>query len=463
MHPKPSGPDAVSDSVPNPVPAGPAPDAASDGVAPGLREVYEDLHAHPELAFQEERTAGVVVEWLAGHGWEVTGGVGRTGVVGVLRNGAGPVVLLRADMDGLPVREATGLSYASTATGVGEDGSRVPVMHACGHDMHVACLLGACQELAGSRERWAGTVVAVFQPAEESGLGASAMVDDGLFERFPRPDVVLGQHVGPGPAGMLATVPGVAMGAADSVVVRLFGRGGHGSKPESAVDPVVMAAHLVTRLQTVVSRVVAAQEQAVVTVGSIRAGTAAGIIPDEAELALSIRTFDENVRERVMAAIGRMARAEALAAGAEREPDITSRYRLPATVNDLAATERVAEAHRGEFGAGQVVQLGPNTASEDFGVLGAAAGVPSVYWFFGGSDAKEFETALLAGRLAEDVPQNHSPAFAPVVEPTLSTGVRALTAAALAWLAQGDDPSAPDSDTDAVAASDGWVGVAASR
>ena len=420
--------------------------ARIDATLPGLEELYQDLHAHPELAFQEKRTASVVADRLTRSGWDVTTGIGRTGVVAVLRNGPGPVVMLRADMDALPVRERTGLPYASTVTAPGQDGTQVPVMHACGHDIHVTCLIGACELFAAHRDQWQGTAVAVFQPAEESGLGAHAMVDDGLFARFPRPEVILGQHVGPGPAGMVAKIPGTVMGAADSLTIKLFGRGGHGSKPESAVDPVVMAASLVGRLQTIVSRTVPAQESVVVTVGYLRAGLTASVIPDEAELGVNIRTFSPAVRQQVVEAISRFAKAEALAADAPREPVITSRYQLPATVNEPAATERVAAAHEGVFGADAVVAMGPNTASEDFGVLGTAAGVPSVFWFFGGNDPEEFHTALLNDRLAEDIPQNHSSVFAPVPGPTIAAGVRAMTGAALAYL------TAPTADGEASAA-----------
>ncbi|MFF3889202.1 amidohydrolase [Streptomyces sp. NPDC001914] len=405
-----------------------------DGLLPDLESVYRDLHAHPELAFQEKRTAAVVAGLLTEQGWDVTSGVGRTGVVGVLRNGAGPVVMLRADMDALPVEERTGLPYASTETAIDESGEKVPVMHACGHDMHVAALLGACALLAGARDTWHGTVVAVFQPGEESGFGARAMVQDGLFERFPKPEVILGQHVGPGPAGLVATCPGTVMGGTDSLRIRLFGRGGHGSKPESAVDPVVMAASVVTRLQTVVSRTVAASEPVVVTVGSIRAGTTAATIPDEAELAVNIRTSSAATRDLVLATVERLVKAEVLAAGAPRDAEITSVCSLPNTVNDPAATERVADAHRAHLGEGAVIPVGPNSASEDFGLLASAAQVPAVFWFFGGLDAEEYTKAFLAGRIAEDIPQNHSSHFAPVVRPTLATGVRALVSAALAWM-----------------------------
>ncbi|MCH0538533.1 amidohydrolase [Streptomyces sp. MUM 203J] len=402
---------------------------------PGLEADYRDLHAHPELAFQEKRTAALVAERLAAQGgWEVTTGVGRTGVVGVLRNGDGPVVMLRADMDALPVKEATGLPYASEVTATDDAGAEVPVMHACGHDLHVAALLGACALFAARTDAWRGTVVAVFQPGEESGYGARAMVDDGLFERFPRPDVLLGQHVGPGPVGLIATCPGTVMGATDSITVRLFGRGGHGSKPEATVDPVVMAASLVMRLQTVVSRETSAQEPVVVTVGKLHAGTTAAVIPDTAELGINVRTGSEPVRRKVVSAIERLAKAESAAAGATADPEITSVYHLPMTVNDTEAARRVADAHRRAFGEGAVMEMGPTTASEDFGILATAAQVPSVYWFWGGLDPEVFTAAFAAGRLDEDVPQNHSSSFAPLAGPALDTGIRSMTAAALSWL-----------------------------
>ena len=243
-----------------------------------LTELYEDLHANPELSFAEHRTAAEVARRLEALGLEVATGVGRTGVVGVLRNGDGPTALLRADFDALPVLEQTGLDYASTKRGTDSDGNDVPVMHACGHDMHVTCLIGALDLLAHARESWSGTVLAVFQPAEEVGAGAQAMVDDGLFERFGTPDVCLGQHVFPFPAGTVGWISGPSMSAADGLRVTLFGRGAHGSQPENSVDPVVMAAATVMRLQTVVSREVAPADRAVVTVGAIRAGTKDNII-----------------------------------------------------------------------------------------------------------------------------------------------------------------------------------------
>ena len=408
---------------------------------PGLLALYEDLHAHPELSFQEFRTAAVVAERLRKQGWEVTERVGGTGVVGVLANGEGPVVLLRADMDGLPVKERTGLPYASQETAVDGEGNKVPVMHACGHDMHVTCLLGASAQLAAARTEWRGTVVAVFQPAEEVG-GAPAMIEDGFLERFPRADVCLGQHVSPAPVGLVGTRPGTVMAASDSLRVRLHGRGGHGSTPETTVDPIVMAAAVVMRLQTVVSREVGAAQTAVVTVGSLHAGTKENIIPDTADLRINIRSTTPAVRERVLAAVERIVRAEAVASGATKEPEITGFNPFPVTVNDAEATGTVLAAIGEVLGGERVFTLPePLTGSEDFGTFGTVLGVPSVFWHFGGGDPALFKDAdlhtLLTDGLPDTVPANHSPYFAPVPEPTIHTGVTALLAAAAHWLCAG--------------------------
>jgi hippurate hydrolase len=404
---------------------------------PALADVYRDLHANPELGFQEARTAGIVAARLTGLGFDVTTAVGGTGVVGILRNGDGPTVLLRADMDALPVREDTGLPYASTRTATDRDGRTVPVMHACGHDMHVACLLGAAADLAGTTAGWSGTVATVFQPAEESGQGAAAMIDDGLFGLTGRPDVVLGQHVAPLPAGMIALTPGVAFANADSIRIVLKGRGAHGSRPEVAIDPVVMAAATVLRLQTIVSREVAGSQTAVLTVGAVRAGTAGNIIPAEAELLLNLRTFDEQVRQRVLAAIERVVRAEAAASGATEEPEVSRYDRFPALVNDAAASAAVRTAFDAAFGPGTTVDAGPATGSEDVGLLATSADCPLVYWLLGGADPAGFDPSAGVPGLLEfvsRVPSNHSPCYAPVVEPTLTNGVAALLAATGPWL-----------------------------
>jgi hippurate hydrolase len=399
-----------------------------------LADLYRDLHQHPELSFQEARTAGIAAERLRAAGFDTTEGVGGTGVVGVLRNGPGPTALLRADMDALPVLEDTGLEYASTARGVDRDGHDVPIAHACGHDVHVSCLVGATAELAATRDTWSGTLLAVFQPAEELATGARAMIDDGLYDRFGRPDVVLGQHVAPLPAGMLALRAGPAFAGTDSMRITLHGSGGHGSRPETTVDPIVMAAATVMRLQTVVSREIAGTDTAVLTIGTLRAGTKENIIPDRAELGLNIRSYDPAVRERILAAVERITRAEAAASDAPAEPEFELIDSFPVLVNDEAAVARTRPV-LGEVAP--VVDPGLVTGSEDVGLFATEAGVPCVYWILGGADPAAFAGAtsreeLLAGVAAQ--PSNHSPFYAPVVEPTLSVGVAALVAAARHWL-----------------------------
>jgi amidohydrolase len=406
-----------------------------DGIGGELEELYRDIHQHPELSLQERRTAARAAEALASAGFEVTSGVGGTGVVGVLRNGDGPTVMLRADMDALPVEEATGLPYASTATATDADGNEVPVMHACGHDMHVTWLAGAATLLAQGLGAWSGTLLAIFQPAEETAQGARAMIDDGLFDRFPKPKVILGQHVMPAPSGEVSYRPGTTQAAADSLEVRLFGRGAHGSMPESSVDPVVMAASTVLRLQTIVSREVAASQAAVVTVGALQAGTKDNVIPDEALLKINVRTFDEAVRTRVLGAIERIVKAEADASGAPKPPQIEYTEHYPLTTNDADQTAHVAAALSAYFGGERVHELAaPISASEDFGSFGTEWGVPSVFWYVGGTDPDTYRQAQQAGRVADDIPTNHNPKFAPVIHPTLETGVQAITTAALSYL-----------------------------
>jgi amidohydrolase len=400
---------------------------------PDLEAVYKDIHAHPELSMQETRTAGIAADRLRAAGYEVTTGVGRTGVVGLLRNGEGPVVMLRADMDALPVQEASGLPYASKVTATDSTGKIVPVMHACGHDIHVTWLIGAATLFANSRGAWKGTLMPVFQPAEETAAGAQAMIDDGLFTRFPKPDVVLGQHVMSLPAGIVAGRPGVTSSAADSLQIRLFGRGAHGSMPEASVDPVVMAAATVLRLQGIVSREVAANEAAVVTIGVLQAGTKENVIPDEAIIKLNVRTFDKGVRKRVLTAIERIVNAEAAASGAPKKPEITPLDRYSLVTNDPEATKRVSDAFRSHFSADRVQETKPTTASEDFGSFGAQWGAPSVFWFIGGIDADMYANAQKEGRIGE-IPTNHNPRFAPVIHPTLETGLEAMVVAAQAWL-----------------------------
>jgi amidohydrolase len=344
------------------------------------------------------------------------------------------VVLLRADMDALPVREATGLPYASEVTVTDVDGDEVPVMHACGHDVHVTCLAGAAHLLADGSAHWSGTLVLLFQPAEETGDGARGMVEDGLRELVPAPQVALAQHVMPLPAGRVGTRCGPVLSAADSMRITLHGRGAHGSMPQAAVDPVVLAAMVVVRLQTVVSREVPPGETAVLTVGSIRAGTKSNVIPDSAVLQLNVRTYTDATRTTVLDAIRRIVRAECAASDCPEEPEFELFDRFPLTENDAAVTDRVASAFADFFGD-RTQPVGQQSASEDFSDIPSALDVPYTYWFIGGTDPDGYDRAQRAGRVAQDVPVNHSATFAPVVQPTLDTGTQALVVAALARLA----------------------------
>jgi hippurate hydrolase len=407
-----------------------------------VEALYRQLHRHPELSFQEHQTAATLAAHLTALGCDVTTGIGGTGVVGMLRNGPGPVVALRADMDALPVRELTDLPYASTVIGHELDGTAVPVMHACGHDVHMACLIGAMQRLADERSRWSGTVVALLQPAEERYGGAQAMVDDGLASRMPRPDVVLGQHVDPLPAGWIGLRPGAMAASADTLTVTLRGVGGHASRPETTVDPILMAAATTLRLQGVVSREIAAGDAAVVTVGSLHAGTTSNTIADEALLGISVRTFDESVRSTVLAAIERIVHAEAAASGSLVPPEIRIESSLPVTWNDDRATQRSARALRRVVGADRVIDPGADPGSEDVGVLAAGLGAPLVFWLLGGTDPAAFDGGYTGGRTPDHIATNHSPTYAPTIRPTLQIGIDALVETAYAWVRSGPSSSA---------------------
>ncbi|MUL49725.1 amidohydrolase [Mycobacterium sp. CBMA293] len=404
---------------------------------PGVRgwqeDLYRDLHEHPELSNQEHRTAKLVSDKLKEFGYDVTENVGGTGVVGILRNGDGASVLMRADMDALPVAEATGLPYASTVRGVDPAGKDVPVMHACGHDTHVTCLLGAAGLLADGKDHWKGTAIALFQPAEEVGGGAAGMVADGLASVVGKVDVALGQHVGPAPAGFIGTRSGPILAAADSIRVTVYGRGGHGSMPNACIDPVVLAAMIVIRLQTIVSREVAPSETVVLTVGSINSGTKSNIIGDHAVLELNLRTYDDAVRTAVIAAIKRIVVAECQASDSPKEPEFDFYDQFPVTDNDEAVTTRAHAAFVDHFGD-RVLTVPQASASEDFSDIPRALGVPYTYWMFGGIDPATFAKAAEADRISQDIPVNHSPRFGPVIQPTLDTGTEALVTAALAWL-----------------------------
>lgn len=403
-------------------------------IDPALVDLYKDLHRHPELGFREDRTAAIVADRLRASGFEVTTGVGKTGVVGVLKNGPGPTALLRADMDALPVREDTGLDYAGTATATDEHDGTVPVAHACGHDLHTTCLLGAARILATDRSGWTGTLLLVFQPAGELGAGAQAMVDDGLFDRFPKPDVVLGQHVAPLPAGKIAGHPGPSYAGSDSLRVRLVGRGAHGPMPEASVDPIVLAAATVLRLQTVVSREIPSTATAVLTVGSIHAGDAANVIPGHAEIQLNIRSYDTAVRRRILDSVERIVRGEAATAGAPEDPTITEIERFPVVTNDADALRTSLEAFATWLGQDNILDPGAGAGSEDVGILATSAGAPLSYWLLGGADPSLFTTGDMTDPALLTVPSNHSPHYAPVIEPTLPIGVAALVTAARTWL-----------------------------
>lgn len=399
-------------------------------------DVYKQLHAHPELSFQETKTAALAASKLRELGYEVVEKLGRTGVVGIIRNGEGQTVLARADMDALPVKESTGLPYASTLSTTNDAGETVNVAHACGHDAHVTCLLGASELLAKARDSWAGTFITLFQPAEEVAGGAHAMVADGLRERIPKPDVAFSQHVLAYPAGKIGTQVGPVLSAGDSIRITLHGKGSHGSMPHNSVDPVVLAAHVVLRLQTIVSRETKPGEFAVLTIGSSIAGSKSNIIADRAVLLVNLRTYDMGVRQRMIDSIERMVQAECEASGSPQPPEFEYYDQYPLTENDPAVTEKITSAFRSHFGSETVFDLGRVTASEDFSHIPDALGTPYTYWGVGCIDPEKYARALEAGRVEQDIPVNHSEFFAPVIQPTLSTGTRALVVAALTYLAK---------------------------
>lgn len=407
--------------------------AGYEALRPDQEAFYQDLHRHPELSHQEHHTAQRVAGRLSDNGFTVTTGIGGTGVTGVLVNGSGPAVLLRCELDALPLREETGAPYASTVTVRDASGMEVGVTHACGHDLHMACMTGMAKLMADHRDRWHGTLITLFQPAEETGEGAQEMVDDGLFKKIPVPDVALAQHLLPGIAGTVRTRSGPFMSAADSLKVTVYGRGGHGSTPQNTVDPVVLAAMIIVRLQTVVSREVTPGDIAVVTVGSCHAGTRSNVIADHAVVELNVRSYSSATRQRMLDAIQRIVRAECQASGSPRDPEFETEFTFPVTDNDSAVTERVVKAFAAHFGD-RADEIPRQTVSEDFSKIPDAAGVPYTYWGLGYTDRDTYLAAEKAGQLA-DLTTNHSPKFLPPMQPCLRTGTEALLAAALAWLA----------------------------
>ncbi|HXY48561.1 MAG TPA: amidohydrolase [Terriglobales bacterium] len=404
-----------------------------DSVYPQMEALYMDLHRHPELSLHEEKTAAKIADQLRKLGYDVTTGVGGTGVVGVLKNGPGPVVAIRAELDALPVPERTGLPYASHVTTRNDLGIEVPVMHACGHDLHMSVGMGTAALLAQNKDHWHGTFIYIGQPAEERIQGATAMLREGLFTRFPKPDFVFAVHDSAGlPAGKVGYTPGYSASNADSVDVTIFGKGGHGSAPQVTVDPIVIAARTILAWQTIVSRETNPQDPAVVTVGTIQGGTKNNIIPDEVRLSLTVRTYKEEVRRHVLAAIERIADAEAEAAGAETKPEVKVFESVAAVYNDPVVTGRVVAALQDTLGKSNVVQEPPVMASDDFAEY-RRDGVPIVMLELGAADPATFAAAEKSGRV---LPGPHSPLFAPDLEPSLKTGILVETTAVLDLLSQ---------------------------
>jgi amidohydrolase len=397
----------------------------ADSVYPQAHEFYLDVHQHPELSAHETQTAAKLAAKLRNAGYEVTEHVGGTGIVAVLKNGAGSTIMLRTELDALPVEEKTGLPYASQVHAKDDAGHDVPVMHACGHDLHMASLLGTAEIMAHSKTTWHGTLMLIGQPAEETIGGAEGMIRDGLFTRFPKPDVAVALHVGNAfPAGMVAITPGVYNTNSDSVRITIYGKGGHGAMPHTTVDPIVIAARTILSLQTIASREVKPGELAIVTVGYVRAGTKNNIIPDQAEMGLTIRTRNPEIRKQILAAITRIAKGEAAAAGTPREPSIERYEGTDLVYNDPALAEKLRAPLQAALGKDKVATAEPIPPSEDFSYY-VNQGVPGFYFSLGGADPQKFAQAKAEGT---SLPSNHSPLFAPDVDPALHTGIEAEVA-----------------------------------
>ncbi|KAJ5485691.1 Hippurate hydrolase [Penicillium diatomitis] len=400
---------------------------------------YEDLyrwfHSHPELSLQEQQTSDKVAAHLAGlKEFEIHQHIGGYGVVGVLRNGPGKTIMLRADMDALPIKEITDLPYASEVTMANAEGVEQPVMHACGHDMHMTCLLATADLLSGMQHAWSGTLIVLFQPNEERGGGAQAMVDDGLYAKIPVPDYIFGQHVMRLRAGTIGCRPGTIMAAADSMRITVFGRGGHGSLPHQTVDPAVLAAHIVVRLQGIVSREVDPSDLGVVTVGSLHVGQAENIIADRAEIGLDFRTVKLETRQKILAAVQRIVEAECQASGSPRPPIFTPTRRFPPTDNDSQLAAELATSFTQHFGENFDGDIPRTNVSEDFSNLARCKDLPCCFWLVGGIDRELWDRVNQDVNSTEDIPSNHSARFAPVIQPTMKVGIDALCVAALTFL-----------------------------
>ena len=396
-----------------------------ESIYPDARALYLDLHQNPELSAHENQTAAKLAARLRSLDYDVTEHVGGTGIVAIMKNGRGPTVMLRTELDALPVEEKTGLPYASKVHTKDDAGQDVPVMHACGHDLHMASLIGTAEVMTHSKDTWHGTLMLIGQPAEETIGGAEGMIKDGLFTRFPKPDFALAQHVGNSlPAGKVGITPGIFDSNADSLRITIHGKGGHGSAPHTTIDPIVIAARTIMALQTIPSREIKPGEFAVITVGYVHAGTKNNIIPDDAELGLTVRTYKSEIRKQVLAAITRITKAESEAAGAPREPSIEHFEGTDAVYNDPALAQRLRTPLEAALGKDNVVTLEPITASEDFSYF-VEQGIPSFYFSLGGADPEKYAQAKASGTL---LPSNHSSLFAPDLEPALHTGIAAEVA-----------------------------------
>lgn len=400
------------------------------------KDVYRHLHQHPELSQKEHNTADFIANELRNLGtYKVKEHIGGCGVVGILENGPGPVVLFRADIDALPVKEETGLDFASKEVGIARDGSQTAVMHACGHDMHMTAGLGLATLMAKTTENWAGTFIALFQPSEELASGAQSMIDDGLSEQIPTPDVCFGQHIVPGPAGKVMTMPGPALAGCDTITIDIFGRSAHGSMPHNAIDPTYIAAAVVVRLQGIVGREIPPHEFGVVSVGTLQSGNSNNTIPASARLVLCIRFYSEEVRRKLIDGIERVVRGECLASGVEREPEFTYSDHGEVTDNSVEVFQAIRPTLDAVLGEDSI-DATAWTASEDFSNIPRALGSPYVYWTVGATPRNQWDAAVAANRVVEDIPSNHMSTFLPDFTPTVEASTKAAAAAVLTYLAK---------------------------
>lgn len=415
---------------------------------PGLssyEELYKHFHRNPEISTLEVETSKRLISEVQSlnekHGSpiELKTGIGKTGFIGIHRNGSGPTIMLRADMDGMPVLERTGLEYASTKRMMDSDWDNIekPVMHACGHDFHITSLLAAIETLLKAKDKWSGTLIYLFQPAEERGRGARMMLDDGLYDKnkhaCPEPDLCLGQHVFPFRAGNVLTKSGSTMSAADSYKITIHGKGGHGSEPHKCVDPVVIASHIVVHLQTLVSREMPPDETAVLTVSSVKAGDTVNVISDIAVMQVNIRSVTPTGRQTLLEGLKRVVNAECMAARCPKPADFEKLNEYPFTINDEDIHQKISQSFISYFGENRHEHMKAVLASEDFPLLATDIGKPYMFWFFGGVDQEEWDKREKVGTLG-DIPGNHSPYFAPALQPTLKTGVEAMVVAALTFV-----------------------------